>query len=268
MPRYNRRVLFVLSLIQSALLFAISIAGLTGSLYEHETPAWRIQCAGQDLVDLVFVLPGLVISSLLLLRNTLTGRLVWPGVMLYLIYTFMIYCFDVHFNAFFIEYCVVLGLSVYSLVYFARSCEAPANTTVFPSNVLIKILAVYLLLISVAFYLLWLSDIGPAIRSGSLPTKLAQMQLPTNPVHVLDIALLLPLFIITGILLLRKKMLALHMAAAVLVFSVLMNLTILVLNMLEENNPAMRIAFSTLTVISLAFLVGLIRFYKRITRVS
>src|ERR1044072_9838586 len=110
MTQINRRVLFMLSLILSVLLFAISIAGLTGSVYEQETPDWRIQCAGQDLVDLAFVFPCLLASSLLLLRNTLTGYLLWPGVMLYMVYTYVIYCFDVHFNAFFIEYCSVLCL--------------------------------------------------------------------------------------------------------------------------------------------------------------
>jgi hypothetical protein len=89
------------------------------------------------------------------------------------------------------------------------------------------------------------------------------MQLPTNPVHVLDMAVFLPLFLITGLLLLRKKQPGLYLAAYLLTFIALMDVTILVLDMLQENNFAMRTLFGSLTLLSLFFLAGLIRFYKR-----
>src|SRR5688572_16254808 len=99
MKKNVRLVLFAFSTVIAALLLVISFIGVYDSPYERESLPWRIQCEGQDLIDLIFVFPALLISSVLLLRNSIVGRLTWPGVIFYLIYTFTIYCFDVHFNA-------------------------------------------------------------------------------------------------------------------------------------------------------------------------
>lgn len=263
MKKNVRRILFASSVVIAILLVFISLAGIYGNPYENETLLWRIQCEGQDLIDLIFVFPVLVVSSILLLRNSPVGRLMWPGVIFYLIYTFTIYCFDVHFNAFFLEYCAVLGLCIYSFIYFLyREINEHWNAS-FSPNILIKSVAFYSVFIAAVFYLLWLSDILIAINSAELPSKLDQMKLPTNPIHVLDVAILLPFMILTGILLLRGKTAALYLASYILTFTILMNVTILVLDILEEDNAVMRITFIVLTLLSIILLAAQILFIKR-----
>lgn len=262
MKKNVRLVLFGFSMVIAALLLVISLVGVYNSPYENETLLWRIQCEGQDLIDLIFVFPVLIISSVLLLRGSIVGRLTWPGVIFYLIYTFTIYCFDVHFNAFFLEYCAVLGLSIYGFMYFLyREVNVHWNYT-FSSNILIKSVAFYIIFIAAVFYMLWLAEILVAINSAELPAKLDQMKLPTNPIHVLDIAILLPFMILTGVLLLREKMAALYLGSYILTFTILMNITILVLDILEEDNAVMRTTFIVLTLISIILLTAKIIFIK------
>ena len=150
--------------------------------------------------------------------------LLWGGVICYLSYTFVIYCFAIHFNRLFVVYCVTLGLSFYSLIYFFlqwNQHEVPAK-----SIILTKIIAVYFLFISTAFYFLWLTGMLSSIINNTTPDYLNEVGLATNPVHVLDLSIFLPALFITSVLLLRKKALGFILAPVLLVFTILMNITI------------------------------------------
>lgn len=261
-----RRVILWLSLVLAVFLFFVSFIGFTDSPYERETEPWKLQCIGQDLIDLTLVGPALVLSALLLEWRPRIGQLVWPGVILYLIYTFTIYCFDVHFNPLFLEYCLILGLSVYSLMYFVWLNRNNYLTEKFQSAPVIYLTATYLLVVAFIFSALWLLDVVHAIRAAGSPNKLSEVQLPTNPVHVLDLSLFLPAFFIAAFLIMQRRSLGLHLAAHLLSFSTLMNLTILVLDMLEEDNRVMRGVFSTMALLSFILLLLLIRHLQKMTK--
>src|SRR5262245_26042156 len=107
------------SLPLAAVVIACSLAGmLTPGFYEKETPNWQAQSYGQDLVDLFLIVPALLVTAVAGRKNE-KSFLVWGGVVLYVAYTFVLYCFDVHFNSLFFFYCIALGLSFYACLYFA-----------------------------------------------------------------------------------------------------------------------------------------------------
>src|SRR5699024_9674106 len=62
-----------------------------------------------------------------------------------------------------------------------------------------------LLLVPVAFGIAWLSEILTDLRAGRGSSSAAEWGVPTNPVHVLDLALFLPLAAIAAVLLLRAR---------------------------------------------------------------
>lgn len=61
-----------------------------------------------------------------------------------------------------------------------------------------------LIAIGVLFTMLWLREILPAVVSGAPSPSASAWQVPTNPVHVLDLAFFLPATATSGILLLRR----------------------------------------------------------------
>jgi len=65
--------------------------------------------------------------------------------------------------------------------------------------------------------------------SNTIPKVLIETGLPTNPVHVLDLSVILPGIFISGLLVLRKKPLGYILTPVMLVFFILMNITIGVL---------------------------------------
>jgi hypothetical protein len=221
------KLLFYLSLLLALLLAFVSAFALSKpDFYGAETPNWQLQSWGQDLVDLFLLVPVLLFTSLMLLRKKPWAPPIWAGTVLYLAYTFVLYCFDVHFNVLFLFYCAGLGLAVYSFLFYllAQSSQLTASSSA--SSRLSRFTGYYFISIALLFALLWLSEIIPSILHGTLPKSLAEAGLFTNGVHVLDLALLLPGVFICGIWLLKDRRLGQLLAPVFLSFFVLMTLTI------------------------------------------
>jgi hypothetical protein len=53
--------------------------------------------------------------------------------------------------------------------------------------------------------LLWLGQDIPALLTGGVPGDVTEAGLLTNPIHVLDLALVLPAAVLTGVLLARRR---------------------------------------------------------------
>lgn len=90
----------------------------------------------------------------------------------------------------------------------------------------VKTMAAVLLLITISAALTELGEIIPCLFSGSIPKSITDTGLPTNPVHVLDLALLLPAFVIAAIALLRRKPVAFVLAPTLMVVVILMSLAV------------------------------------------
>jgi hypothetical protein len=205
-----------LSVIDALLVLTASASGIfLKSIYARETPSWpghrqSCRCRGAVHCGQFFVNTGSV-----------KAFLVWSGVLFYLIYAYVIYAFDVHFNRLFLVYVAIVG-SVIHLHLDQLQASFYATTKARP-------VSVFLLVLGVVFYLLWLSEEIPALLTGKIPPSVTAANLLTNPVHVLDVGLYLPALITTALLLWRRKLLGYLFAGPLLVFSILTGTAILVI---------------------------------------
>lgn len=255
----SSRWIIIGSLILALLVVLASLPSLIDSgFYFRETLNWQAQSAGQDVIDLIIVVPTLVTLAILT-RNHPLARLMWGGVVTYVLYTFIIYSFALHFNSFFLIYCWALGLSVY---LFAHFCSHITNeeTGINYNNKWSKVIGIYFLLVSVLFYLLWLSEIVPALTRGEAPSSLAEVGLLTNPVHVLDLGVVLPGIFVVGAALLKERNWAQNWIPVVLTFFALMDITIglLVVKMkidgVGSGDISVTIAMGVLAIVSVGLL--------------
>ena len=81
--------------------------------------------------------------------------------------------------------------------------------------------------IGVLFAGLWLSELVPALVSGRVPVSLAEAGLWVNPIHVIDLSIVLPGFIVAGVAALGRREHGLFWLAPWLVFASLMGSSIL-----------------------------------------
>lgn len=227
------RTIRILSLIISVLICLTSWQGLVSpETYVKETALWAAQATGQDLINL-YIIPFYLLCGLLINRKENYFGLLWTGISCYFIYTFLIYCFDVQFNRMFLFYVLILGLSIYSLFFMLYSSSNKFRVSK-ASSFLDQLTGGYFLFIAILFCGAWLSVILPANLLNTIPDNLEK--LPTNPVHVLDLSIVLPGIFIGGILLIRKKKLGYFLAPVILTFSLLMQLTIGVLMLFLSNH--------------------------------
>ena len=252
------KIILALSLPLSALVIGISCIGIfTPGFYSGETLNWQVQSLVQDKIDLFLVTPCLILSALFSFRGNRTAMQIWGGVVLYLTYTFVIYCFDIHFNRLFVFYCLALGLSFYSILYylFAQPGIIPSGN--FKKNYVTNFTGIYFLVISVMFYFLWLSEIIPAMLNDTAPESLVETGLLTNPVQVIDLSVFLPAIFITGILLLKRKRLGFILAPVMLAFFILMDITLAFMTV-EMKNKGLDTDLSLTVMMSILALFSLI----------
>lgn len=257
----QNRFILQLSLPLTVLVILVSCIGLfTPDFYASETLNWQAQSLGQDMIDLFFIAPCLLISSILAYRNNRSAMMIWGGVALYLTYTFILYCFDVHFNKLFLAYCLDLGLSFYSLIYFLFIQLKTNRKVQLENKFLTTFIGLYFILLAVLFYMLWLSEIIPAILQKTIPKSVTDAGLFTNGVQVLDLAILLPAIFITGFGLLKRKSFGYILTPVILTFFILMDITIGLLAFVLktkglEGNLFLTAIMAVLALFSLALLV-------------
>ncbi len=265
----DQLIILWLSLSLATLIVIASSIGIyTPDFYSKETLNWQTQSAGQDIIDLVLIVPVLISSALLTFVNKKIATFLWGGVLLYLIYTFTIYCFDVHFNKLFVVYCLTLGLSFYSLIYFLQIQVHERLVKDVGNRLVIKVTGTYFLVISGLFYLLWLGEIVPAVVQGAVPPSVLESGLPSNPVHIIDLSVVLPGIFITGLLLLKMKPFGFILTPVLLTFFILMDITIgfLTVMMNEEGlggNLAVTGMMGLLALFSLALLIWYLQTYGK-----
>src|SRR3990172_3256670 len=93
-----------------------SAAGIfVESVYAKESAAWAAQGVGQDIVNLILVCPALAATAYGAGKGSLRAELVWVGLLIYAVYSYVLYALFVHFNVLFLPYVAVLGLSAYAL---------------------------------------------------------------------------------------------------------------------------------------------------------
>ena len=161
----------------------------------------------------------------------------------------MISAFAVRFNSIFLVYVALLGCSLYALIGGLVTLDMAGIKGCFTGKTPVKAVSIYLAVLAVLFYLLWLSEIVPALGAGKIPQSIQDNGTPTNAVHVLDMAWILPAFGITAISLWPKQALGYTLAGAILS---------MVVFMIRQNHPIVVpqvVIFVALFVISLGMLI-------------
>lgn len=212
----------------AAALTAIASAGglFLPSVYAKETRLWAVQGAGQDAVNLVVVVPLLLACAWLARRGSTRAALVWYGLLAYLIYSYVLYAFCVHFNELFLVYVGALGSSAYALAGAAAAGRTSDWAEHFASAHGERALSALFMATAVLFGALWLSEIVPAIASRTTPRSVIDAGLFVNPVHVLDLAFVLPAMAAASVLLWKRRPVGLVVSVPLAAFMTTMGLAI------------------------------------------
>lgn len=171
-------------------------------LYYYDTVSMAAQQQGNDSVTLVVGLPLLAISTWLAFRGSMRGRLVLTGTLGFFLYTYMSMAMLTAYNALFLVYVALFSLSLYAFILSMMSFDLE-NLPQHSSESLPRGWIAGVLFIIGGFLLLaWLGRILPPLLQN-LPPPLENTT--TLVIQAMDLALIVPLSILSGILLLRRS---------------------------------------------------------------
>jgi hypothetical protein len=224
-------------------------------LYKDMSAEVAPQGIAQDYVTLFIAIPLLILSFFKAREGSLKGRYLFAGTIGYFLVTYLFYTVMGMYNVMFLTYVILMGASFYSFILIILSFDTNALQNSFKPSTPIKITGGFLVFNSIVIGLMWLSIVIPPLLDGTI-IPLQVEHYTTLIVQGLDLGILLPAGLISGVLLIRKKPSGYLLAPVFFVFlSLLMtalSAKIIAMKILDYNVvPAIFIipAFNVITII-------------------
>jgi len=185
----------------------------------HGPAAMNGSARGTALVVLAVALPALLALCALSRKRSWQVTSLWLGVTMYLAYNAVLFCFATPFNALFLPYVAMLGLSIgagASVLVLVRASRPAEHVSGGRAVRVVRGVAVYVWVVAGLNALLWLRAIVPATGDSQDADFLRGTGLTTNPVYVEDLGFWLPLAAVSAWWLWRQRRRGVLLAGAVL----------------------------------------------------
>lgn len=188
------------------LLALIASAGglLFDNLYRDNrfvTTTWF----GNDLITLFLAIPILILTMVNSRRGSLKAQLIWLGMLDYMLYNYAFFLFGAAFNAFFLVYAALLGLSIFALILGLVHLDLPAIQKQFSKRTPYKWIAGYFIFVATGLSLVYVLQSLNFIITGQLPAIVILAGHPTNVVFALDLTLLIPWLLVGAVWLIKRQ---------------------------------------------------------------
>lgn len=171
-------------------------------LYYFDTVSSAAQQQANDLVTLAVGLPLLAISTWLAFRGSLRGRLLLTGTLGFFLYTYMSMSMLSAYNALFLVYVALFSLSLYAFILSMMSFDLTDLPRHFSARLPRGWIAALMFLVGCFLMLAWLGRIVPPLLQNQTPVL---DNTTTLVIQAMDLGLIVPLAILSGVLLLRRS---------------------------------------------------------------
>lgn len=173
-------------------------------LYRDMSMEVAPQGIAQDYVTLFAAIPLLLIALVWARKGSLKGRYFLAGILGYFLVTYLFYLVMGMYNALFLVYAALLSLSFFAFILLMLSFNVNDLPERFREDTPVKSTGGFLIFQCIAIALMWLGIVIPPLVSGEIiPPQVEHYT--TLIVQGLDLALLLPLGIVAGVLFIRKN---------------------------------------------------------------
>jgi hypothetical protein len=240
--------------------------------YRYDTPIIAVGFRAADAVTLVLAIPLLVISTLLYQRGRLQGGLLLTGVLAYFLYNYGSMAVGAAYNNLFLAYVAIFSASLFGFVLALTSFDVQALPSHFSAALPRRGISIFLIVSGGILALVWLVlSVIPALLQNRAPFEVASYT--TFITGVVDIGIVAPALIVTGVLLLRRAPLGYLLATMMLVFTVTLGPNITAGGIAQLLSGAMSIGpfvggtvpFAILTLIAIWLTVVLFRGFSEST---
>ena len=120
----------------------------------------------------------------------------------------------------FLVYIAVLSLAVWSLVALLQGIDVAEVKACCSTRLTVRMIAAYLVVITLLFAVIWLRDILPGLLSLTTPASLHGTLMLTNPIQVMDFAFGFPMTILAAVWFWQRRPWGYVLAGMFLVYGV------------------------------------------------
>jgi hypothetical protein len=232
-------------------------------LYYWDTVSSAAQMQANDLVMLVLGAPLLAVSFWLSLRGSLRGRLLLAGTLGFILYTYITMCFGAAYNPLFLVYVALFSLSLFAFILSMMSFNLETLPEHFSEKLPRDWIAGLLFFAGGFLLLAWLGRIVPPLLTGETPPL---ENVTSLFIQAMDLALIVPLCGLAGILLLRRSPWGYLLASVGMLKFLTMGLAVSLMgfNMLRVGVPVSAVELVVFPIIALVNLVMVVILLKHI----
>jgi hypothetical protein len=233
-------------------------------LYYYDTVSSAAQQQGNDVVTLLVALPLLGVSTTLAFRGSLRGHLLMTGTLGFFLYTYLSMCMLTAFNTLFLVYVAIFGLSLYAFILCIMSFDLAALSEDFSERLPRGWIAGLLFLIAGFLTSAWLGKVlNPILQN--VPPVLDNST--TFVIQAMDLALIVPLAVLSGVLLLRRSAWGYLLTSVFVLKAIALGLAVsaMVINMTLAGTPegaGIAVPFLVITMLNLTAAVSLLKNIK------
>lgn len=196
---------FILTILIAVLAVFASAGGLLLDDMYRDNAFVKTTWLGNDAVTLFVAVPILITALIYSARGSLKAQLVWMGMLDYMLYNYAFYLFGTAFNAFFLIYVALTGLSIFALIFGLVNLDAQKVSQQFKEKTPVKWIGGYFLFVAFGLGMVYLAQSIAFIATGQLPAIVIVSGHPTNVVFALDLTLLVPWLALGAIWLMKRQ---------------------------------------------------------------
>jgi hypothetical protein len=222
-------------------------------LYYYDTVSSAAQQQGNDVVTLFVAIPLLAVAARMTIRGSLRGRLLLTGTLGFFLYTYLSMSMLTAFNGLFLVYVAIFGLSLFAFILCMMSFNLEDLPHHFSDRLPRGWIAVLLFIIGAFLALTWLQRVLSPIFQNTVPLLDNGI---TMVIQAMDLSLIVPLAVLSGILLLRRSAWGYLLTSVFLLKTIALGLAVsaMVVNMTLAGVPEgaeIAIPFVVITILNL-----------------
>ena len=205
-----------------------------------------------DMVNLVLGIPAIVVSMYLTWKQKLIGILCFPGTLLYITYVFTTYLFGLRINFLSILYLILVILSLFIVTLLFMHMDGPRIRDQLKGHVPVRGSGYILFIIGWIIVIFQAVSIMRSVLNHVHPDRVMVAQ------WITDLVVGSPVLIITGLLMIRRKMLGYTAGMGVLLLMTILFVSLIPFMIIEALLSGTAVKIPDLLIIAVSSLICLI----------
>lgn len=235
-------------------------------LYRFDIPLIAIGYRVSDAFTLIAGIPLLLISFWIYRRGSMRGKILLTGTLLFFLYNFGSLAIGAAYNNLFLVYIILTMAAFLGGIGMLISFDLQAFPKLFSERVPRRGISIFFIISGIALFCIWLFlSIVPALLANGVPGELASYT--TIITYAVDMGIIAPVLVSTGVLLRRGEPLGYVLASVLLIFIDALGCSLMVMGIAQRIAGLMNIgqfigfvvSFAILTFSSLGFTIVLFR---------